>query len=150
MSSFLYNDSELQMDTNVILCIEEHDNPADKSSIDTRLFVGWDWENGDYFIRGKRQDTINSNYVPYAFHCDSTRDLCNFIGFTLGKNTFKSLTLYNFNNLEGFESESDMTYEFFEEHMDPLYEMAGYDYIKISNRQLMSYLRILQNTYNWK
>jgi len=41
MSDFLYNDSELQMDTQFILCIEEHDNKKDENSIDTRLFIGY-------------------------------------------------------------------------------------------------------------
>ena len=150
MSSFLYNDSEMQMDTSLILCIEDHDDPSDKSSIDTRLFIGWDWSNGDYFIRGKRQDTEVSHYVPFAFHCDSTSSFIDFLKLSMGLNSFKSITLYNFNNLEGLDTDSELTYEFFEEHMDHQYEISGYDYIKISNRELKSYLRILQNIYNWK
>ncbi len=138
------------MDTNLILCIEDHDDPSDKSSIDNRLFIGWDWSNKDYLIRGKRQDTTVSNYVPFSFHCDSTRSLMDFIKLAMGKNTFKSITLYNFNNLEGLDTDSELTYEFFEEHMDHQYEISGYDYVKIGNRELMSYVRMLQATYNWK
>ena len=51
MTEFLYNDSELQMDTCLILCIEELDLDNSVSPIDTRLFIGWNNELSDFLIR---------------------------------------------------------------------------------------------------
>lgn len=148
MSAILYPDSELQMDTRLILCIEEHDNPSDKSSIDNRIFIGWDINTEDYYIRGKRLDTRTSHYVPYALRCDTTCSVTDFIEFVTGNN-FKSVTLYNYNNLEGKSIDVDITYEFFEENMDKYYEIAAYDYIKLYKRKLTSYLQMLRDTYNY-
>jgi hypothetical protein len=150
MSIFLYNDSELQMDSQLILCIEEHDKIKDKSSIDTRLFIGWNTPTNDYFIRGKRLDTRTSNYVPYAFHCECVHDLYNFIEFTTGKKGYKSITLYNYNNMDNLSVDSELTYEFFENNMESNYEIAGYDGVKIKKSEVMSYLRLLKKTYNWE
>ena len=149
MSSFLYNDSELQMDSHLILCIEEHDKPTDNSSIDTRLFIGWNRPTNDYFIRGKREDTRISDYVPYAFHCGSLRDLYTFIEFVTGEKGDKSITLYNYNNIVNLSVTSELTYEFFENNMDLNYEIAGYDDYKLNKNKIMSYLRMLKNSYNW-
>ena len=41
MSECIYCDSELQMDSRMILCIEEHDITSTPSNLDTKLFIGW-------------------------------------------------------------------------------------------------------------
>jgi hypothetical protein len=145
MADFLYNDSELQMDTQFILCIEEYDN----RSIDTRLFIGYSSRDDDYFVRGKRQDIGSKEFVPYAFRCESTNDLYDFIEFAIGPRSRSSVILYNFNNLEGIHDD-DLTYEFFEEHIDRDYEVAAYDHVKLKRSQIKKYLRMLKNTYNWE
>ena len=66
-TDIVYNDSDNQSYSRLILCIEEQDNKADPTSIDTRLYIGWDDEAEEYFLIGRRQDTLVSNYVPYAF-----------------------------------------------------------------------------------
>ena len=145
MADFFYNDSELQMDSKFILCIEEHDN----RSIDTRLFIGYSSRDDDYFVRGKRQDIGSKEFVPYAFRCESTNDLYDFIEFAVGPRSKTSIILYNFNNLEGIYDD-DLTYEFFEEHIDRNYEVAAYDGVKLRRSQIKKYLRMLKNTYNWE
>jgi hypothetical protein len=147
MADFMYNDSELQMDTHFILCIEEHDNKKDRSSIDTRLFIGYSSKYDDYYIRGKRQDIGSREFVPYAFRCDSTNDLYDFIKFAVCPHSKTSIILYNFNNLEGY-SNDELTYEFFEENIDRNYEVAAYDNVKMKRNQITKYLRMLKNTYN--
>ena len=148
MAEFFYNDSELQMDTHFILCIEEHDNKKDQSSIDTRLFIGYSSKDDDYYVRGKRQDIGSKEFVPYAFRCDSTNELYDFIEFAVGPRSKTSIILYNFNNVEGY-SDDELTYEFFESRIDRNYEVAAYDNVRLKRHQIIKYLRILKNTYNW-
>jgi hypothetical protein len=144
MARFFYNDSELQMDSQFILCIEELDN----SSIDTRLFIGYSELDNDYYIRGKRQDTGSREFVPYAFRCNSTNGLYDFIEFVICSYNKINIILYNFNNLEG-TNDDELTYEFFESQTDRDYEVVAYDGVKLKRRQIKKYLRILKNTYNW-
>ena len=153
MTDFLYNDSELQMDSRLILCIEEHDSIRTPDSVDTRLFIGWSNSDKDYLVRGKRQDIGSKEFVPYAFHCDSTDDLYDFIEFVIGSDRNASIVLYNYNNIDGITSselkDDDLTYEFFEEHIDINYEVAAYDDVKLKRKQIRKYLRMLRNMYNW-
>ncbi len=148
MSDFLYTDSELQMDTQLILCIEECDNILSYSPVDTRLFIGWSLEHKDYFVRGRREDLRTSNYVPYTFHCDSARDLYDFIKLIMGQSKV-NLILYNFNNIDSMKL-NEVTYEFFENSMDKNYEISGYDNNKLKRSEILKYLRVLRNTYNWE
>lgn len=147
MADYMYNDSELQMNTRFILCIEEYDGEIDKKSIDTRLFIGYSVNDDDYYVRGKRQDFKSREFVPYAFRCESTNDLYDFIKFTLGRNK-TSVILYNFNNVEGYQYD-ELPYEFFESHIDKNYEVGGYDNVKLKRRTIEKYLRMLKNMYNW-
>jgi hypothetical protein len=145
-TDIVYKDSELQTQSCLILCIEEHDSKINPNSIDTRLFIGWNNETQDYFLRGRRQDLSFSNYVPYAFDCELTDDLYDFIEFVLGVKGKKSITLYNFNNINNF---SDVTYEFLEKYMDKNYEIVGYDNVKLQPKQIKTQLRLVKNIYNW-
>ena len=153
MASFFYKDSELQMDINLILCIEEHDPDLDQDSVDTRLFIGWNNLDNDYFIRGKRENIYSKDFVPYAFHCDSTDELYDFIEFVVGKQRKTSIILYNYNNINGYTDfklkADDLTYDFFEKYMDRNYEIAAYDGINLRRREIKKYLRLLKNMYNW-
>lgn len=147
MTDFFYNDSELQMDTTFILCIEELEPFISHAPIDTRLFIGWDETNKDYFIRGKRQDTSKTNFVPFAFHCESSNKLYDFIKFTM-PNSKVNIILYNFNNIENLETD-EITYEFCESQMDKNYEISGYDDVSLKRSCIVKYLRMLKNAYNW-
>ena len=149
MSEFVYNDSELQMDTEFILCIEEHtDDDVIDNSIDTRLFIGYSSRDDDFYVRGKRQDIGSREFVPYAFRCVSSNDLYDFIEFALGNCKRASVVLYNFNNLDGFKDD-ELTYDFFERTMDRNYEVAAYDGVKLKRGKIIKYLRMLRNMYNW-
>ena len=153
MTDFLYNDSELQMDSKLILCIEQQDTTREPTnSVDTRLFIGWSCQDNDYFVRGKRQDIGVTEFVPYAFRCEHTDELYDFIEFAVGPYSDASIVLYNYNNIDNLSTVDDdeLTYEFFEENMDRNYEIAAYDEVTLTRRQITKYLRMLKNTYNWE
>jgi hypothetical protein len=148
MTEFLYNDSELQMDTSLILCIEELDVDNRVSPIDTRLFIGWDNALSDFFIRGKRTDVGPNEYVPYAFHCKRANDVFNFIEFAVDPTSLVNITLYNYNNICNM-NDNALTYELFEGNMDKQYEIAGYDNVTINRNKIIQCLKLLKTTYNW-
>ena len=145
----LYNDSALQADSKLILCIEEY-YEENKGDMDNRLFIGWSREDNDYFIRGKRYDCNRHcrQFVPYAFRCDTTDALYDFIKFAIGKRKSSSVILYNYNNIYPLCPDAELTYEFFEENIDRNYEISAYDNVKISRKYIKNILRILKNMYN--
>jgi hypothetical protein len=147
MSEIMYNDSNLQMNSELILCIKDYDNTKDKSSIDTIMFIGWSYIDNVYYVRGKRQDICDSQFVPYALKCENINELYNFIEFTLGYRNRLSIILYNFNNICDMVS-NDITYEFLEEHIDKNYEISGYDNIKLNRLEVIKSLRLLKHTFN--
>ena len=139
-----YTDSELQTNTQLILCIEECDSRSTICPIDARLFIGWCHETETFFVRGRRDDTLTSNYVPYAFHCILECDLYNFIKFVLGESN-SNIILYNFNNIIQTNVD-EITYEFLENNMEQNYEIAGYNDFKLKRSDCLTYLRMLRNT----
>jgi len=146
-----YNDSNLQMNSQLILCIKEHDTKEhdsieNKNSIDTIMFIGWSYTDNVYYIRGKRQDISKNNFVPYAFTCENEIDIYNFIEFVVGSNNTSSIILYNFNNISEMEC-NDITYEFLEENMDINYEIAGYDKVKVARLEIVKCLKLLKNVF---
>lgn len=146
MASF-YNDSEMQMDTSFILCIEEVDETHKSCPIDTRLFIGYDENNNDYFIRGRRQDINSSDFVPFAFHCETSNQVYDFIKFTMPERK-ANVILYNFNNTYDKKT-NELTYEFFEDLMHKNYEISGFDNIILKRSRVVRFLRLLKNAYNW-
>ena len=144
MTEYFYNDSEQQMTTNLILCIEEIDASNSLFPIDTRLFIGVGIREGNciYYVRGKRDDTNNTDYVPFAFDTKSIEGLYDFIKFTMSDSRV-NLTLYNFNNISNMGL-SKLTYEFFESHMDKNYEIAGYDNMRLTRSRMTKYLTMVQ------
>lgn len=148
-AQILYTDSEIQTDTELILCIEEYeDKTYNESSIDNRIFIGYSIEDKDFYVRGKRQDIRDREYVPYAFRSEYEGVLYNFVSFAVGKNNPLSITLYNYNN-KVYKTPDDYNYEFFETHMDPNYAIATYDCNLLNKEDFFNYLGILKFTYNW-
>ena len=148
MSEYFYNDSELQTDTHFVLCVEECDNININYPIDTRLFIAWNLKDKDYIVRGRRQDVRTSDYVPYAFHCESARNIYDFMKLVMD-NARVNITLYNFNNIDSMRI-NDITYEFLEDSMNKNYEVTGYDNCILNKSDILKYLKILKNTYNWE
>lgn len=144
MSDFLYRDSELQMDSHLILCIEEVEVKDDFKSLDNRIFIGWDKETQQFYLRGKRQNIGSKDFVPYALSYSSSDNLFNFIQFTVGTNETSSVVLYNFNNVNRLKLD-DLTYDYLESLIDKNYEIAGYDRVKIRRKSFIKWLYMLVN-----
>lgn len=144
-----YLDSELQYNSELVMCIEERDKKKDYSSVDTRLFVMWSNSKRSYLLWGKRQDTRNHKFVPYTFQVETISKLYDFIDFVIGKTC--SISLFNYNNIL-LNKEYEQTYEFFERYMDRRYEVAAYDNVKKkdSYKFLTMNLGLLKSVYNDK
>jgi len=147
MSECIYCDSELQMDSRMILCIEEHDITSTPSNLDTKLFIGWNSNEHEFFVRGKRRDSGDTTYVPYAFHSVIMTCIVDFIEFIIDDGADVSVILYNYNNID-FENYDDMTYEYFEEQQDKNYEITGYNNHKLNRELLKKMLGMIKNMYN--
>jgi hypothetical protein len=148
-----YLDSELQLDSQLVLCYEHRDNKNDYKSIDNRIFVTFDKNSNDYYICGKRQ-TLNNrkrNYAPYAFHTATSSDVYDFIVLTIGYAESFSVTLYNFNNIVN-STDAELTYEFFESMMNHSYEISAYDECDTSNtmHQIKTQVKMLKKMYNFQ
>ena len=139
-----YNDSDLQMNSQLILCIKEHDSEKNINSIDTIMFIGWSYTDNVYYIRGKRQDISDKNFVPYAFKSENENNVYNFMEFVVGFKETSTIILYNFNNISEMEC-NDITYEFLEENMNLNYEIAGYDNVKLKRLEILKCLKMLKN-----
>lgn len=144
-----YLDSEIQGQSELVLCIEERDKKSNYSSIDTRLFVIWSDSKDSYLIWGKRQDINNHTFVPYTFRVETISELYDFIDLVIGK-TYSS-TIYNYNNIESGKKYY-LTYEFLEKYMDRRYEVVAYDNVKKKNsyKFLATNLNLLKSVYNVK
>ena len=137
-----YTDSELQTNTQLILCIEECDSRSTICPIDARLFIGWCHETATFFVRGRRQDTKSTDYVPYSFRFKSVIEVYNFVEFVMGKKDTTNIILYNYNNMASFDCE-EFTYDFFQENLDKNYEIAGYNDMKLKREPILKLLLLL-------
>jgi hypothetical protein len=124
-----YIDSELQMQSKLILFIKNKD---------TTLFVGWSQTNKSYYVRGNNK---NKN-VPFGFYIDKI-DNCLYFIQCICKDII-DITLYNFNNIMYWD-EDDLTYDFFESYIDKNYEMIS----NIKKGDLRNILRLIKKTYNY-
>ncbi len=145
-------DSELQMNTQFILCVEEvvkemHELGV-KDPIDNRLFIGWNECDSTFFVRGCRNMNVVGEInpaVPFAFQCNSANSLVEYIKLTFDNNMKININLYNYNNIQN-EYYSDLTYEFFNDLRDKHYSVICYDDVDMSRKLIMRYLRLLQFT----
>jgi hypothetical protein len=129
----------------LVLKIEEYTN----NSLDTTLFILYDKNEEQYLIRGKRSDILDKTVpISYAFSCKYASELFNFIDFLLCKKSKLNYTLYNYDNLPYIQSEIDYCY-LKNLDGDVEYELSGYDNQKKSKKQIMKYLSILKNVFNY-
>lgn len=130
----------------LVLKIEEY---LDTSLLDTTLFILYDKNQEVYLIRGKRRDIKKNNVsVPYSFYCKHASDLFDLISMLTCESSKLSFTLYNYNDLPYFSSEID--YEYLKNlDSDHSYELVGYDNERKNKKQIIKYLRILRNVFNY-
>jgi hypothetical protein len=146
--------SDYDKETNccLVLCFEERDNIKDYSSIDTRLFVTYDFIKKSYVVYGKRIDVVSvskskqvTNFIPYFLRCDCINELYNFIEFTIGQ--LFSITLYNYNNMPYNVEKVD--FEFMNNNMNKRYEISAYDNVDLDEKSLKKNIKMLKYMYNF-
>jgi hypothetical protein len=129
----------------LVLKIEEYID----GEIDTTLFILYDKNEECYLVRGKRSDVFNKpTPVSYSFHCEYASELIDFISFVICKKSRISYTLYNYNDFPN--KSSRITYDYLKELFgDSSYELAGYDNKKYKRKEILNYLRMLRNVFNY-
>ena len=152
------DDYETELNSCLVLCIEEHDNTNvnsdntinDNNSIDTRIFISYNEASNMYIINGKRLDlTKNSKtafFQPFMFCADSSNDVLDFLSLTLDIKSQFSYTLFNYNNLS--YDKADITYSFMEDNIDRRYEIAAYDGVGYSRKKFRQLVRMTKVMYN--
>jgi hypothetical protein len=129
----------------LVLKIEEHVD----GDLDTTLFILYDNAEESFLVRGKRSDVFGKpQSVPYSFYCKYASELIDFISFVICKKSKISYTLYNYDDLPN--NSDDIDFEYLKElDGDRAYELAGYDNQNFSKKQILQYLRMLRNVFNY-
>ena len=129
----------------LVLKIEEHIDDV----LDTTLFVVYDNNEDTYLVRGKRSSVFGKpETVPYSFYCKYASDLIDFIGFVICKKSKISYTLYNYDDLPN--NPDEIHYQYLSDlDGDVEYELAAYDNKKFNKKELLKFLRMLRNVFNY-
>jgi hypothetical protein len=119
------------------------------SNIDTTLFILYDKNDEYYIVTGKRSNINGTNEpVPYKFYCKNATELIEFISIVICKNSTINYTLYNYHDLPINSDEIEFNY-LANLDGDVTYELAGYDDKKYNKQEILKYLRILKNVFNY-
>ena len=145
----------------LVLKFVEYEAGAPKKTIDTVVYVFYDFLKSAYCIRGKRTNVKNHVFKDFSFYCDTEDYVLDFISFIVSSNTF-SVVLKNFKNLP-IESDN-ITYKLLSKLDNKIREdeISGYDNVFIScskddelteladknKRQLIKTLNMIKNVYN--
>lgn len=129
----------------LVLKIEEYID----GEIDTTLFILYDKNEECYLVRGKRsEDSKKPTSKPYSFQCECASELIDFINFVICKKSKISYTLYNYDDLPN--DSDDIDYAYLKELDDDSgYELAGYDNQTYKKKEILQYLRMLRNVFNY-
>jgi len=129
----------------LVLKIAEHVD----GELDTTLFILYDNNEETYLVRGKRSDVFGKpEMVAYSFYCKCASELIDFIGFVICKKSKISYTLYNYDDLPN--DSDDIDFEYLKElDGDIAYELAGYDNKNFNKKEILKFLRMLRNVFNY-
>jgi hypothetical protein len=128
MTDFVYDSSKMQMSLQLplFLCVEEHDNKDEPSSIDNKIFILWDNERQDYVINGNNKE---DNKYTYRYKTDD--ELYNFIEQTVGTNLTTSIILFNLNDV----ITNELIYISFESDIS---EIVRFDKVKLNKTAMFA------------
>lgn len=128
MTDFVYDSSKMQMSLQLplFLCVEEHDNKDEPSSIDNKIFILWDNERQDYVINGNNKE---ANKYTYRYKTDD--ELYNFIEQTVGTNLTTSIILFNLNDV----ITNELIYSSFESDIS---EIVRFDKVKLNKTAMFA------------
>jgi len=117
--------------------------------LDTTLFILYDKNEEYYIVNGKRSEVDGRpSPVSYKFQSNYASDLVEFISFVICKKSKISYTLYNYYDLPNDSNNID--YDYLKELDDNSgYELAGYDNQKFNKKEILKYLRMLKNVFNY-
>ncbi len=127
----------------LVLKLEEHDK--DLMSIDTTMYVLYDYRNETFIVRGKRR---GREYKIYSFECETLSSLASFIELTVC-NSNVDYGLYNYTNLS--EYAENITFDSLDENtVTDLRdrEVISYVEMKLNNKNIRQLLDILRNVIN--
>lgn len=145
-TEYQYLESELQTSSKLVLLIDHQEN-GKCNKVDLRFFCIYDPNIAMYMLYGRRftrNKKVDS--PPFYFEFSRLKDLLSFVTETIGYNEKFGITLYNYNNLIDIQP-ARFSFEFFEELMDPLYEIAGYDRCKFHDCYVLKkFLKFLRKT----
>ncbi len=128
----------------LVLKIEEHD--IDNKELDMTLYVLYDQKEKHYVIRGQRfSRKIDS--CTFSFNCEYAYELAEFISTIICTENLWTYSLYNYDNLPS--DSDDISYGFLKENDSKINELCGYDFQDFNSKQLLRYLRILRNVFNY-
>jgi hypothetical protein len=129
----------------LVLKIEEHID----GDLDTTLFILYDNNEETYLVRGKRSNVSGKpESVPYSFYCKYASELIDFIGFVICKKSKISYTLSNYDDLPN--DPNDIDYQYLNDlDGDVEYELAAYDNKKFNKKEVLKFLRMLRNVFNY-
>lgn len=148
----MYNDTELQNYSKLVICIKEYDEPTvgnDTEDTDMSMYIYFDETVDNYVLFGRRSDRKDSKkeFVPFRFQSKSKRELVHFIMLVIDPETRVSFEIYNYNNLDDYNFQ-EITYEFMEDNVDSQYEICAYDNYKLSKKALYKNLSLLSSLFN--
>jgi hypothetical protein len=104
----------------------------------------------DYVFQTKSEKKT-STYYPYSFSCPLKESLVDFLDFIFSQGSTFRISLYNYDNLPYLSK--DITYDFFERHVDESYEISSvYDYrsdkkIKERFEKILDLIQHVSNEY---
>jgi len=104
----------------------------------------------DYLFQTKSEKKT-STYYPYSFSCPLKESLVDFLDFIFSQGSTFRISLYNYDNLPYLSK--DITYDFFERHVDESYEISSvYDYrsdkkIKERFEKILDLIQHVSNEY---
>ena len=104
----------------------------------------------DYLFQTKSEKKT-FNYYPYSFSCPLKESLVDFLDFIFTQGSTFRISLYNYDNLPYLSK--DITYDFFERHVDESYEISSvYDYrsdkkIKERFEKILNLIQHVSNEY---
>ena len=129
----------------LVLKIEEVD-PSVTEVIDNAVFILYDQNEGQYILRGKRNDTPDIKFETYNFSCDSTIDIVDYLSFIIDNNNLLNYRLYNMTDLP--LSSDNIYFDKLVEYATGSNELVAYNSERFSKRMLKTRIQILKNVYN--
>jgi hypothetical protein len=130
----------------LVLKITEYEN-GDCKKPDTRLYILYDKREHTYIIRGRRTPCSKFEAQPYSYQCERVEDLADFIEFLICRGNAISYDLMNYDNLPAISDE--IHFDFLYTYDDRAYELTAYDNKKLKRKELIRYLRMLRNVFNY-